>query len=333
MKMLRLAVLILFACAWASASEAADKLRVGKGVSFAWTFIAVDVGMEIGVWPKFGIEPEIIDFGGAAKQQQALIAGSVDVGLGSGPSMGFTAKGAPAHGIAAFAGPPRSLSVVIPLDSPIKSVSDLKGKKIGVTTAGSLSDWVTKRIALVQGWGPEGIVSVALGGLEPSLAGMKTKAVDALLMATEVGYLLEEKKEGRNLVNAAAFVTDFHTHVIFARDALIAENPALLQRFVDGWFTTIAWMKANKAQTIEMSTRMLRSTKSVMERTYDEEMPMMSDDGRFDPKAVDVLRQSLVEMGIVERAPKDEEMFTTKFVPARVQKFVVRDAPFGRSSP
>ena len=229
-------LLALVAIAFAFPAAAADKLRVGKGVPFAWTFIAVDVGEAIGVWKKYGIEVEIIGFGGAARQQQALIAGSVDVGLGSGPSMGFTAKGAPAHGVAAFAGPPLSLSVVVAADSPIKSVGDLRGKKMGVTTAGSLTDWMTKRIGMTQGWGPDGVTSVALGGLEPSLAGLKTKQVDALMLATEVGYDLAEKGQTRNVVNAGKFVTDFHTHVhVRARRAdRVQPGPgtALRQRLV-----------------------------------------------------------------------------------------------------
>jgi ABC-type nitrate/sulfonate/bicarbonate transport system substrate-binding protein len=324
MKLWRTMAILALALAWTGAAEAADKLRVGKGVPFAWTFIAVDVGQEIGLWDKYGIDVEIIGFGGAARQQQALIAGSVDIGLGSGPSMGFTAKGAPAHGVAAFAGPPLSISIVVSKDSPIKSVTDLKGAKMGVTTAGSLTDWLTKRVAMTQGWGPEGIKSVALGGLEPSLAALKTKQVDALMLATEVGYQLEEKGETRNVANAGRFVTDFHTHVMFARDALIASNPDLVQRFVNGWFSTIAYMKANRAHTVDISMRVLKLSRGVLERTYDEEMPMMSDDGVFDPKALAVLKPSLVEMGIVEKLPRDDEMFTSRFVPAKVERFVPR---------
>ena len=66
---------------------------------------------------------------------------------------------------------------------------------------------------------------------------------------------------------------------------------------------------------------MIKLSRGVMERTYDEEMPMMSADGVFDPKALAVLRPSLVEMGIIDREPKDEEMFTPRFVPAKVSKF------------
>ena len=40
-------------------------------------------------------------------------------------------------------------------------------------------------------------------------------------------------------------------------------------------------------------------------------------DGRFDPKALIVLRQSLVEMGILQQVPDDSVMFTTRFLPVK----------------
>jgi ABC-type nitrate/sulfonate/bicarbonate transport system substrate-binding protein len=175
---------------------------------------------------------------------------------------------------------------------------------------------------MVQGWGPEGIKTVALGGLEGSLAALRTKQVDSLVLATEESYQLEEKGEGRIVTNIGKYVTDFHTHVMFARDELIAKNPELVQRFVNGWFTTIAWMKANRERTIDISTRVLKLSRNVLTHAYDDEIGMMSDDGVFDPKALAVLKPSLVEMGILEKIPADEEMFTTKFVPAKVEKFV-----------
>jgi ABC-type nitrate/sulfonate/bicarbonate transport system substrate-binding protein len=186
-----------------------------------------------------------------------------------------------------------------------------------VTTAGSLSDWAAKRVSMVQGWGPEGIKTVALGGLEGSLAALRTKQVDSLVLATEEGYQLEEKAEGRIVTNIGHYVKDFHTHVIFVRDELIAKDPDLVQRFVNGWFTTIAWMNANREKAIALSGKVLSLSPTVLAKTYDDEIGMMSDDGVFDPKALAVLKPTLVEMGILEKEPKDEEMFTTKFVPAK----------------
>jgi ABC-type nitrate/sulfonate/bicarbonate transport system substrate-binding protein len=312
-----LAIATALSALLASGVGAADKVRVGKAVPFAFTFIPMEVGLEAGIWAKYGIEPEITGFGGDARMQQGLTSNSIDFGLGSGPGMGFMAKGVPAKGVAAFASDPRNLSVMVLYNSPIKSAADLKGKKLGVTTVGSLTDWLVKRMSMAQGWGPTGITSVPVGGLEPTLAALKTGQIDGAMMALEVAYNMEAKQEAKPLFDTGSYAKDFHTHIIFARQELIDKNPDVVQRFVNGWFATVKYMKANKAKSVEVASRVIRLDPAVVSRAYDNQMGMLSDDGVFDPKAIEVLKQSFVEMDILKARPEDAVLYTTKFVPAK----------------
>ena len=122
---------------------------------FAWTFTPLDVGIQTGIFAKHGLEIEASAAAGDAKLQQALTADSLDIGIGSGPGMAFMAKGVPAKAVAAMAGVPRNMAVMVGYNSPIKTVDDLKGKKLGVTTVGSLTDWIGKRINALKGWGAD----------------------------------------------------------------------------------------------------------------------------------------------------------------------------------
>ena len=79
----------------------------------------------------------------------------------------------------------------------------------------------------------------------------------------------------------------------------------------------IAFMRGNKERTVEITSRVLHLDKPVIERVYDEQIGIFTADGRFDPKALVVLRQSLVEMGILQQVPEDSVMFTTRFVPVK----------------
>src|SRR4029079_7306059 len=100
---------------------------------------------------------------GDPQRHPALAPGSIDVGLGSGPGLGFRAKGAPAIGVAAMYGPPANLALVLPFGSTVMTIADLKGKRIGVTTAGSLTDWLVRELSRQQGWGSDGIWITGLG--------------------------------------------------------------------------------------------------------------------------------------------------------------------------
>lgn len=293
---------------------AVDTVRVGKAVAIAWTFTPMDIGKEMGIWAKHGIDVEITSFGGDARMQQALAANGIDFGLGSGPGMGFASKGVPAKAVAAFAGPPKNLGIVIKADLPYNSIAEMKGKKFAITTVGSLTDWLLKRAAQAQGWKYDDLVGVPLGGFETNYAAFKTNQVDGIVLAVELCYLLVDRKEAKIIANMATFAPQFHTHVIFARDELAEKNPDVVKRFLAGWFETIAFMKANKEKTVEISTRILKSRPEIISRAYDEQISMLQDNGKFNPEAIKVLKTSLVEMNILEKAPTDDQMFTTKFV-------------------
>jgi ABC-type nitrate/sulfonate/bicarbonate transport system substrate-binding protein len=300
-----------------SSAQAADKLRVGKPAN-TWTFIAVDVGMAQGIFPKYGIDLEISALGGDAKVQQALAADSLDIGLGSGPAMAFAVKGAPAMAVASYAGPPQNMSVVVALNSPIKSVNDLNGKLLGVTTVGSLTDWLAKRIATAEKWGPDAVRIAALGGSDAELPALKTGQIDGMVTASEVGYTLEEKGQAKILMELGDYAPKFITHVVFARKALINDNPALIERFLKGFFASIAYMKTHKAETSAVAQAVIHQSAAVASKTYDGEISMLQDDGHFDPAAVAVIKDSLMDMKMLDQKPSDDQLFTTKFVPVKL---------------
>ena len=282
---------------------AADKVRVGKAVPFAWTFTPLDVGIEVGIFAKHGLELEVTSFAGDARLQQGLVSDSIDFGLGSGPGMAFLAKGSPAKAVAAMAGAPMNMSMVVPYNSPIKTLDEIKGKKIGITTVGSLTDWLLKRVVAEKKWAPTEVTAVTVGGMDSTKAALKTGQIDGVVIALELGYALEAVKEWRVLSLLAPFAPDFHTHVIFARDDLIAKKPQLMEQFLRGWFETIAFMRANKERTIEITARVLNLDKTVIGRVYDEQIKIFTSDGQFDPKALVVLRNRWWRWASCNRSP------------------------------
>src|SRR5580700_1086243 len=265
--------------------RAAEKLRVAKVVPFAWTFTPLDIGIQEGIFARHGLDIEASASSGDAKLQQILTAGSVDIGIGSGPGMAFAAKGVPAKAVAAMYGAPRNMAVMVGYDSAIKTVADLKGKNLGCTTVGSLTAWIGERINEKEGWASNGIEVVPIGGMPPARAAIKTHQIDGYIGALESGYSLEEAKEWRVITAATPFVDRFITHVLFARDELIEKHPETVRAFLQGWFETIAFMKANKAKSVEISAKVINVSPEVAARVYDEQIGAFSTDGTFDAQA------------------------------------------------
>jgi len=312
------ASLAVLALCGAAAADANDLVHVGKAQGTAWTFLPIDVGVAQGLFAKQGLDVDSANLGGDAKVQQAIAAGSVDFGLGSGPGMAFAAKGSPAIGVAAFAGPPRNISAIVLADSPIKTIADLKGKTIAVSSVGSLSDWLAKQMAIQEGWGQDGIRAVPLGAVETSIAALKAKQIDAVVLSTEMGFALEERKEGRMLASMDRYAPHFITHVVFAQKSIVANNPGLVERFLKGFFAAIAFMKTHREETSALAERVLHQTASVVGKDYDFELAMFNDDGRFDPQAVAALKRSFVDMKTLDHEPADDVLFTTRFVPVKL---------------
>jgi len=296
---------------------ALEKVRLGKAVPNSFAFGATEVGIEAKIFASEGIEVEVTSFRGDAQLQQALAAGSLDVGLGSGPGLGFRAKGAPAIGVAAMYGPPANLALVLPFGSPIRTIADLKGKRIGVTTVGSLTDWLVRELSRQQGWGSDGMQILALGQMQARLAAIQRGELDGMVIEAATGYELEEAGKAKNFLLFGEIAKDFYTHVIFATDDLIEKRPDLLRRFLRGWFKTIAFMRANKEFVVASEAKTIEVKPSIAAKIYDAQISGFSPDGAWNPAAIDVIRHSLRELGILSVVPEAKAIYNDQFVPVR----------------
>jgi NitT/TauT family transport system substrate-binding protein len=294
-------------------ASAAEKLRVGKAVPEAFSFVPLDVGMRKGFFANNGLEIESIAFTGDARMQQAMASDSLDIALGSGPAMAFIVRGAPIKAVAAMAGPPLLLAIVVRPDGP-KTVADLKGKKISVSTAGSLTYWLVSETSRRQGWGPKGIEIAPMGAMPGQIAALRRGDIDGAIMDIGNAFELEKRGEGRTLVRFTD-IKDFHIHVIFATNKLIAEHPDAVRGFLKGWFETIAFMRKNKAETVAIAREVTGKDEDITARSYDELMPMFSDDGKFNPAALATLAKSYVELQLLPQEPDPKQLYTEAFLP------------------
>lgn len=298
-----------------NAASAAVTLRVGKAVPTAFTFTPLDVGMKEGIFQKHGIKVEEFAFGGDAKMQQALISGSIDIGIGSGPALAFVVKGSPVLGVAAMAGKPSLLCVVVKKNGPIHTVADLKGRIVSSSTPGSLTTWLVTELSRKEGWGPDGIKHAYLGAEAPQVAALETDSVQGVTIQIASGYRLEQQGKGRILFQFGDIVPHFILHVIFARDALIAKDPAAVREFLAGWFDTIHYMESHKAQVVKITAPIMHVSPEIASRVYNELMPIFSRTGKFDPAALRVLAKSFVQMRLLPKEPDMQKLITERFLP------------------
>ena len=318
MKHSAVALALFFAVALSALSAHADDiLHVGKAVPPDFGFTVANVGVEAGIFAKHGLTVDPIDFGGAPKMHQAMIAGSVDIGLSGGPDLAVIAKGAPELAIAVLANEPRGLEVYARTGSGIDTVNDLKGRKVGVSAEGSLSAWLVLQLAHQQGWPANSVDLIALGAPTAIAAALRTDQIDAMFIDLTMASQLDTQHVGKAIVNFGDVVKNFHIELIFATLDAIQHKPDAVRRFIAGWFDTLAWMRTHKDETVKILVPFTHADPVALAGIYDQLMPTLSTDGRFDSKALAVLGQSLVDLKLVESLPAMSTLYTEAFLPPR----------------
>jgi len=302
-------------CGQLAQAQAEELIRVGKAGREAFSFVPVDIGDHMGFFKKRNLKVEISNFAGDARLQQAMAADALDMSLGSGPGMAFVVKGAPVKAVAAFAGPPLLFALVVSRQSPLQSEADLNGKTIGVSGVGSVTQWLVNQIAVKQGWGLGAIKVVGIGENAARVAAVKANSIDGGVVDIASALLYAKSGEGRILNRFANAASDFHVHVMFATDKAIAQKPEAIRAFIDGWFETIAFMRANKAKSVEIAAEVMGTDQELAGSIYDELMPMFANDGKFNPKALDVLAKSFVELKTLPIEPDMAKLYTEALLP------------------
>jgi NitT/TauT family transport system substrate-binding protein len=230
--------------------------------------------------------------------------------------MAFIAKGAPELAIAALANEPRGFEVYARDGAGISTVKDLRGRKIGISAEGALSDWLMHQLARQQGWPPNGISLIALGAPIAIAAALRTGQIDAMFIDLTLASQLDAQHVGKAVGNFGDVVKDFHIEAIYATLDTIQHRPQDVRRFLAGWFDTIAYMRTHKDETVKILAPVTHADPVALGGIYDQLMPTFSKDGRFDPRALAVLEGSLADLHLVDARPQMSALYTEAFVPA-----------------
>jgi NitT/TauT family transport system substrate-binding protein len=280
-------------------------LTVGKSIASASVMLPVNLGVEFGIFQKHGLDVKVADFTGGSKLIQAMAAGSVDVGIATGTGMGFTAKGAPILAVCEYEAKMFPTAIAVPWNSPIQNLDGLRGKRIGVSSAGSFTDWVADQLARQRGWGPNGITKIAIGnGL----------ASGDIFSTAEI-FEMEERHEGRLLADVADFTGNLAAGAIFATKDAMANHPDAIRAFLAGWLETVDFIRQHKEEAVKAESKLTGLSPSVMARDYDLVMPSFNKDCTFDAESLANLKDTLVEQKFLSNTADMSTLYTDAFMP------------------
>jgi NitT/TauT family transport system substrate-binding protein len=207
--MKRLAVVLIALCllaGWPAAAQAPAKVKVGvlKLTSSAVVFL----GVEKGYFREFGIQPELEFFQAAQPIAVALASGDVQVGA-TGLTAGLynIVAGGVRIWIVADKGrewPDHNLTALVVRkdlhDNGVRTMRELKGRKIGVTQIGSTFHYNVGRYLEKEGMAPGDVELVALQGLPALNDALAARRIDAAATAEPFVSRLESSGVGVTIV-------------------------------------------------------------------------------------------------------------------------------------
>lgn len=298
----------------AGVASAAETLRVGKANSTSFVFALVDAGAAAGIFGKHGLTLEISGFGGGPRLQQALAAGSVDLGLSAGPDMALIAKGAPVKAVAAVFNGLDQVLVTNPA-AGYASVDDLRGKVFAASSPASLSGWLPRKLAETKGWGPDGVALQMVNSQPSAIALLETSQIDAMTLDPATAGQGEKSGKMKITYRFSELLPKFHQYAIYATDDVIASKPDTLKAFLAGWVETVAYARGNKDAVVTSISAAIGIEEATLSDVYDEVMPLFSADGTFDQEAMDILLDSFVANGVLDKRPEIGDVTDARFLP------------------
>jgi NitT/TauT family transport system substrate-binding protein len=222
---------------------AEDTLKLAVGAPNNWDSGLAEIGQRAGIFKKHGLNLEILYTNGGGETMQAVISGSVDIGIsaGTGAVLGAFAKGAPVRIILAGTTGASDLYWYVPAPSPLRSFADLDGKTVAYSTNGASTH--TTLLALIKHFNVAAR-PVATGASALTLTQTMSGQVDVGWASPPFGLEALAAADIRLVARGsdAPSTGDQTIRVHIANANVLKQRRAAIERFVAAYRETYDWL-------------------------------------------------------------------------------------------
>ncbi len=257
-----------------------------KRIRFSTTGISIaDLPFKVaqlkGFWREEGLEVEMILIRGAVGMQ-ALLGGSVDYTSASGSTIAAGVRGLPVKLVFISSSKPQFDLVSQP---QIKSVQELKGKIVGISSRGGSNDLMMQMILEKNGLVPNKDVTTLIVGTQPeTVIALRTGRIAGALLTPPRNFLLE--RDGFNrIAYTGDYLSTFANGGIGVTDDKIKANPAEVLAFVRGTLKGLQYSRQNRAEMVKIMPGYLGVNDAALtDQLYDLYLARQSVDGSVDER-------------------------------------------------
>jgi NitT/TauT family transport system substrate-binding protein len=270
MKRIAITVLLLM---WTSSAEAADKARLSIS-AVDISFLTSGVASKRGFFRDEGLDVEIIRMN-ANVSVTALSTGDIDYTMIFASVVRGALRGMPMRVVASFMDSSTHLLIARP---EYKSLKDLKGKTLAVSTFGATSDVAARMMFKQGGLDPERELKIIpLGGERARYTALREGIVDVAVLSPPADS--EASRLGFNVLSR------FFEHFKLPFTGLgvntkkLKEKPDEVKRMIKAALRANRFVRQNRDGTIQTMMEWIRVDRESAAATYDGTWRIFSEDG------------------------------------------------------
>jgi NitT/TauT family transport system substrate-binding protein len=264
------------------------------------------VAKEAGFYKEEGLNVDLVVMRGAPAIQ-GLIGGTVPFASSGGAGMLPIIRGAPLRIVFTTFSRPMFWVYSKP---EIKTVEELRGKKIGVSSIGSGPDTLLRTMLKKHGLdGGRDVVILSTGPGTARFFSLKTGVTDAAVLNEQAALMAQEAglRQLFSFTKGDDFVEVQGSIVV--RDSLLESDPLLVEKFTRATLKGALYLKDNRAGSVAIHARVLKVNENVASRIYDLARPGVTADGTVSEEIQKKAIEQIIERTDIKELPPLRKVF------------------------
>jgi ABC-type nitrate/sulfonate/bicarbonate transport system substrate-binding protein len=281
----------------------ADTVKIALPVA-SLESMPIYVAQTNGLFKKHGVDVDVITSRGGGEAMKAYISGDVQIVATGFPEVGLMrARNVDVELF--FAQTSRvPFAMIARKDENIKTVADLKGKTIAVTSPGSLTANLARYFVKQAGLDPDKDVSlVSVGGGGEILGALKSQRADAAMLFEPFVTIGIQQNIATMLVDVPKELDAFSSSPLSTSKAFIDKSPKDAKAVFDALAEALTFIHTNQAGTFAIAKATFKNADDkVLQAALARMEPWYSKDGKFSHANVDQTQKISVDLKIMPQA-------------------------------
>jgi NitT/TauT family transport system substrate-binding protein len=292
---------------------AAQKGQLVVGFSaYSAAFMPAFVADRSGYFSQEGLSVKLIFFQSGVQLAQSLISGDTQIGMGSAPEL-ITAVNAGVK-MRAVWGISNKMPYALISRPQIKTVADLKDKKIAVSSRGSLSEFLTAYVLKHRGLDPQRDVTyLPIGGVPTRFAAVQSGSVDASLISA--AHFEKARQSGLNLLFMLEdLIAEWPLDIIYLREDFLANREPEFKAYLKAYRQGVATSKKSPDAAIAGLQKALRFDPQVAKEGYHAYVSSLPDDGRIAEKGLELTVDQMFDSGTLKKKFSMNDLIDYRYI-------------------